>query len=226
MSIETATQVCSVAVHNEDELVAAQSLHIERSHSEKLADMLDNIIQSANKSIADLDAVAVSEGPGSYTGLRIGASLAKGICYAANKPLISIDTLKAMASSVNQYNNRGALLCPMIDARRSEVYCAVFDSHLNNIKATKPMVLESNSFQELLEENEMWFFGDGSHKAKDILTENGNSNFIENVEPTAKVIGELANQKFAKSEFVDLAYFEPFYLKDFHVTKPRKEKQI
>jgi tRNA threonylcarbamoyladenosine biosynthesis protein TsaB len=187
------------------------------SHSEKLTLFIEQILKEQQKSFSDLDAVAVSKGPGSYTGLRIGVSSAKGICYAIDKPLISISTLEAMAYGMSlQYPD--AIYCPMLDARRMEVYCAFYGNIVSDVEAK---VLDQNSFKEELDIHSVIFFGDGSHKFKEIL-DHPNAKFVDDVFPSAKDMSYLAQLAFDQNRFEDLAYFEPFYLKDF-VAGPHKK---
>jgi tRNA threonylcarbamoyladenosine biosynthesis protein TsaB len=215
LSIETSTKVCSVALHRGQTLLASSEILIERSHSKFITLLIDNLFSHSGEKMADLDAVAVSKGPGSYTGLRIGVSTAKGICYALEKPLISIDTLASMAFAVNRFNIQKALLCPMIDARRMEVYCAIYDSTLYCKEEVSAKIIDENSFRELLSEQPLLFFGDGSQKCIDLIGKNKNAFFIENVYPSAINIGAMALKAFEEIRFEDVAYFEPFYLKDF-----------
>ena len=172
--------------------------------------------------MAELDAIAVSKGPGSYTGLRIGVSTAKGLCYALDKPLIAVNTLLAMANEVNRQNHSQALLCPMIDARRMEVYTALYDGELNELEKTSAKILEENSFDETLNQKQVLFFGNGADKFMALKTGVANAVFIDNITPSAWSVGLLANQAFLRGDFEDVAYFEPFYLKDFVATKPKK----
>lgn len=215
LSIETSTKVCSVALHRGETLLASSEILIERSHSKFITILIDNLFSHSGEKMTDLDAVAVSKGPGSYTGLRIGVSTAKGICYALEKPLISIDTLASMAFAVNRFNIQKVLLCPMIDARRMEVYCALYDAALNCKEEVNAKIIDETSFKKLLSEQPILFFGDGSQKCADLIGKNKTAHFIENVYPSAVNIGTMALAAFEKNKFEDLAYFEPFYLKDF-----------
>ena len=214
LSIETSTKVCSVALHREQTLLASSEILIEKSHSKFITVLIENLFSHSGEEMKSLDAVAVSKGPGSYTGLRIGVSTAKGICYALEKPLIAIDTLKSMAFEANRFNIQKALLCPMIDARRMEVYCALYDSDLNCKEEVNAKIIDESSFKETLSEQPVLFFGDGSQKCAAVI-KNKNAFFIENVYPSAINIGTLALKAFEETQFEDLAYFEPFYLKDF-----------
>ena len=222
LSIETSTTVCSVALSDGGLTVVEEKLFLEKSHSNLLTLVIESIMKHAGLKLGELDAVAVSKGPGSYTGLRIGVSIAKGVCYALDKPLLSVNTLKAMAHEVNQFNVQGSLLCPMIDARRMEVYTALYDGGLKEIQATSAKILDEGSFSEPLRDTSMLFFGNGSDKFSDLMKDNANAKFIKGISPSASSVGTLANDKFLKNEFEDLAYFEPFYLKEFLATVPKK----
>ena len=214
LSIETSTRVCSIAIHQNQELIASSNLFQEKSHSSKLSTLIDQLLKNSEITYKDLSAVAVSKGPGSYTGLRIGISTAKGLCFTIGIPLISIDTLEALAKSQLNHFKDDSLLCPMIDARRMEVYCAVFNRELNYIIPSKPKIIDENSFSEILQENKLLFFGNGSEKIKDIISSE-NAIWIDNVNPSADSIGELAVIKYNKKSFEDLSYFEPAYLKNY-----------
>lgn len=222
LSIETATTVCSVALTLNGSTLAGEKLFVEKSHSSLLTVVIQQLMLQVGVKMSELDAIAVSKGPGSYTGLRIGVSTAKGLCYALNKPLIAINTLKAMAHEVNNFNHNNALLCPMIDARRMEVYTALYDPGLNQLEPTTARILEENSYYETLLQNDVFFFGNGSDKFKNLLQNKTKAYFINEITPSASSVGELATAEFEKQNFEDIAYFEPFYLKDFVATKPKK----
>ncbi len=215
LSIETSTKVCSVALHRDTTLLASSEILIERSHSKFITILIENLFLHSGEKMEELDAVAVSKGPGSYTGLRIGVSTAKGLCYALEKPLIAISTLESMAYEVNRFNKTEALLCPMIDARRMEVYCAFFDNKLNCLEEVSAKIIEENSFKAMLDQKAVLFFGDGSQKCIKIIGDHKNAFFIDDLFPSAINIGALALKAFEAKKFEDLAYFEPFYLKDF-----------
>ena len=221
LTIETSTEVCSAALFKNDQLVAHKEEGGQYSHAEKLAVFIESLFQESELTPQDLSAVAVSRGPGSYTGLRIGVSMAKGLCFALNIPLISIDTLKSMAWGLAHIKMEKALLCPMIDARRMEVYAALFTSSLENIKAVEAIVVEPHFLQKELEENDVYIFGNGAEKCVPVLN-NPNLKYIENQHPSASKMGELAMEKFSRNHFEDVAYFEPFYLKDFIAIKGKK----
>lgn len=219
LSIETSAKVCSVAIHSDGNLVSEREIHIEHSHASKLAVLIDEVIRESDILTKRLAAVAVSSGPGSYTGLRIGTSTAKGLCYAWNVPLISIGSLELLAHQMITQSTTSAFLCPMIDARRMEVYCEVFDSQLNIVKPIEAKVIEPGSFDELLDRQRIIFFGDGSDKCRDLIT-HPNAEFVSGIYAAASGMGKPVYHKFQKREFVNLHEFEPRYLKEFMVKKP------
>lgn len=216
LNIETATRNCSVSLAKDGVIIAYQEIAEQGySHAENLHVFIDNVLKSCSLDINHLQAIAVSCGPGSYTGLRIGVSAAKGLCYALKIPLIAVDTLKILALKVTIQNG---LIIPMIDARRMEVYSAVFDSNYNQVRETKAEILSENSFEKFNNET-LYFVGDSNEKAKTVLTQ---SNFVfldEVVFPSAKEMCNLSYKKYLENNFEDVAYFEPFYLKDFLITK-------
>jgi tRNA threonylcarbamoyladenosine biosynthesis protein TsaB len=231
LNIETATNVCSVALAHDGELMCLKESLKDKSHSALLSVFIDETLRENNLSAVQLDAVAVSKGPGSYTGLRIGVSVAKGLCYGSNKPLISVNTLKAMACGMlNLYNQNktsqshpeNSLFCPMIDARRMEVFTAIYD-HLNNvIEDTRALIVEPSSFDIYLTDKKLIFFGSGAKKIKDII-HNKNAIFFDNYNTSARNMINLSEEAFRKMQFENVAYFEPFYLKDFIATVPKKK---
>lgn len=212
LNIETATTNCSASISKDGEiLILKEDYNSNYSHAERLHVYIDEILKEAKVQPSDLDAIAISQGPGSYTGLRIGVSAAKGLCYALEIPLIAISTLEALA---HQFNIEEGVIIPMLDARRMEVYSAVFDSNYNQIRDTEAQILEVASFKEYLDNGKVYFIGNGVEKTKSLIT-HPNAVFIENKLPSAKEMGKLAYKKHLKSEFENVAYFEPFYLKDF-----------
>ncbi len=216
LNIETATTVCSVSLSENNKLLAYKELNSGYTHAENLTVFIQDVLKEASLAINKIDAVAVSMGPGSYTGLRIGVSTAKGLCYALNKPLIAIDTLQALANNYKMnFQIENQLLCPMIDARRMEVYCAIYNSELKNIEAVRAEIVNENSFKEVLLNNKIVYFGDGAEKCKGVLGNNPNAEIVENIVPSALAMIELTNEKFVKNQFENLAYCEPFYLKEF-----------
>jgi len=221
LSIETSTKICSVALHNKGELLAESTLYVDKSHAEKLAVLIKNLISYADITAKDLTAIAIASGPGSYTGLRIGTSTAKGLCYALNIPLMAVNTLEAMAYGVTQTLTKDYILCPMLDARRMEVYCMLTDKELKIIKPVEAKIIEEDSFFTELITNKIVFFGNGAAKCKAILGGHSNAVFINNQSISAVYVGKLAWQKYKENKFEDLAYFEPEYLKEFKAIKPK-----
>ncbi len=212
--IETATKSCSVALARDGHLVAVKEKVSEKySHSEQLTVFIEQILQQEGLKVSDLDAIAVSSGPGSYTGLRIGVSTAKGLCYASDIPLISVSTLSAMAQAMKDKYPE-TQLCPMLDARRMEVYCALYSKTQASPVVAK--IIDQDSFAEELAQGPLIFFGDGADKCKDVITDT-NAHFELGVYPSATNMITLAWEKFQNQDFEDVAYFEPLYLKDFVV---------
>jgi tRNA threonylcarbamoyladenosine biosynthesis protein TsaB len=185
--------------------------------------MIDDILKLNNISRKYLKAIAVSAGPGSYTGLRIGVSTAKGLSYALDIPLITVGTLESMLESVEPAEDT-ALLCPMLDARRMEVYCLLGNNSNDIIEPSNPKIIDESSFEEYLENHIIYFYGNGAEKCKAII-KHKNARFVDEVTPSAINIGKLASNKFKKQEFADLAYFEPEYLKVFHAIKAKNPLQ-
>ena len=229
LNIETSTAVCSVTLGKDGKLLALKENKEGMKHASHLTVFIENILKENNLTPSDLDGVAISMGPGSYTGLRIGVSTAKGLCFGSNLPLIAINTLQAMTKPLHENkklisqlkNAESAYFCPMIDARRMEVYTAFFNGDNEMVRDISADIIDENSFEKELSEREIVFFGDGSGKCKDII-KNENGIFLEDITPSAIGMVELAEQKFQNSEFEDVAYFEPFYLKDFVATTPKK----
>ncbi|WP_256004478.1 tRNA (adenosine(37)-N6)-threonylcarbamoyltransferase complex dimerization subunit type 1 TsaB [Pedobacter deserti] len=222
LQIETATQVCSAAVSVNGQTVALKELAANNIHASSLTIFIQEAMDAAGLAFADLDAVAVSKGPGSYTGLRIGVSTAKGLCFALDKPLIGIDTLKMMAAGflAEQPDYQG-LICPMIDARRMEVFTALFDSSLQEAEPVLARIIDEESYRVLLETQNIAFIGDGAVKCADVIQHQNAAFHLCNYNSAAGISG-LANEAFLAGAFEDVAYFEPFYLKDFVVTAPKK----
>lgn len=218
LNLETATKTCSVALSENGNLLAIKEETSEKfSHAEKLNGFIEAVLKTANKTIKDLSAVAVSEGPGSYTGLRIGVSTAKGICYALDIPLIAINSLKCLAALSNF---KGGYICPMLDARRMEVYTAVFDEQLQVLEETQALVVEEDSYKKWAQKPVL-FLGPGAEKCQALLS---HENFQFDLETTvsAKGMAELSFAKYQAKEFEDVAYFEPSYLKEFIAGTPKK----
>ena len=224
ISIETATSVCSVAIHENGICMALKEIQEPNAHSEKLTVLIESILAERNLHVDDCDAIALSKGPGSYTGLRIGTSVAKGLCYACSLPLITVDTLQALALSCkNAVNNDSEdnIYMPMIDARRMEVYTSQWNWKMQNIQDTNALVVTYEAKASFEPTKHYFLCGDGSEKCKETL-ESQNITFVPNITATAKTIGDIASELFEKKEFSDVAYFEPFYLKEFQATTPKK----
>jgi len=212
--IETSTTVCSAALARDGEVISSRETNDGYAHAERLTLFCEAVLKEANVSFGELQGVAVSRGPGSYTGLRIGLSAAKGFCYALDIPLMTVDTLKTMAAGMRE-DAREGVLCPLIDARRMEVYCAVYDLALNEKEAARAEVVDENSFRALLDNNVVLFSGDGMPKCRELLGKHPNARFTEAGIPSAKHLAALAEKMFAENQFEDLAYSEPFYLKAY-----------
>ncbi|TRX22708.1 tRNA (adenosine(37)-N6)-threonylcarbamoyltransferase complex dimerization subunit type 1 TsaB [Flavobacterium franklandianum] len=218
LNIETATKNCSVALARDGKTILCKEIAEEGySHAERLHVFIEEIIKESEITFQDLSAIAVSQGPGSYTGLRIGVSAAKGLCYALGIPLIAVDTLQVLASQVKVSNG---LIIPMLDARRMEVYSAIFTPNFENKRAVQAEVITESSFENLRET--LYFVGDCAEKGKTVLTKE-NFIFLEEIKyPSAKEMSFLSFDKYQKNDFVDVAYFEPYYLKDFMMTVSKK----
>jgi tRNA threonylcarbamoyladenosine biosynthesis protein TsaB len=226
LSIDTSIRGCSVAVHNEAGLLAAYDLFTDKSSSAMLTTLLRDSVTHAGFKLSDIDAIVVGKGPGSYTGLRVGVSTAKGLCYALDRPLIAINTLQAMALQLAPFFP-GHLLCPMIDARRMEVYAAVLDEKNAFVQETRAVIMNDTSFEDLLANSKVVFFGDGAPKCKSILEKHPNAIFPAiDIKPSARTIGQLGAIAFTNAQFEDVAAFEPYYLKDFMSPAPRKASTL
>jgi len=224
LSLETSARVCSVAIHDDITLIATAEVHIEQSHASKLSVLIDEVRRAANIELNQLNAVAVTSGPGSYTGLRIGTSTAKGLCFSLDIPLVSIGTLDLLSFQMSKKNPENANLCPMIDARRMEVYCQLFNPSLETILPIEAKVIDELSFKEQLENYQIIFFGDGASKCKEKI-DHPNARFVEGIYPAASHMGSIAFQKFAVGDFEDVINFEPHYLKEFMIKKPNSAKE-
>lgn len=218
LNIETATKNCSVALAKDGKIILCKEIAEEGySHAERLHVFMEEIIKEAGITFKDLSAIAVSQGPGSYTGLRIGVSSAKGLCFALDIPLIAVDTLQVLAAQAKVSNG---LIIPMLDARRMEVYSAIFTPNLECKRAVQAEIITENSFEDLPEI--LYFIGDCAEKCKPVLTKE-NFIFLDNIKyPSAKEMSFLSFEKYQKNDFVDVAYFEPYYLKDFMMTVSKK----
>jgi len=213
--IETSASVCSAALSLDGKVIGIREEHEGNRHAELLSVFCDELLREAKFTTTDLAAVAVSGGPGSYTGLRIGTSTAKGYCFALNIPLISIPTLEGMARGMREDAQPEDLLCPMIDARRMEVYSAVYSTGFELNEPVTAVVLDEESFMKHLSKNVVWFSGDGMPKAKELLSKHPNARFTEKGMQSAKHLAGAAEERFVHGKFEDLAYFVPFYLKNF-----------
>lgn len=222
LHIETSTHVCSVALSANGKVILNKENFEGQSHATLLGVFVQEAMTYVRQNKLRLDAISVSSGPGSYTGLRIGVSEAKGLSYGLNIPLIAIPTHKLMASQMKQNVEADALLCPMIDARRMEVYAEFYDTSLNVIRKISADIVDSNSYLDLLDKRKIYFFGDGAEKCKSVIT-HPNAEFIPDVHPLASSMIELAEKAFSEKDFVDSAYFEPFYLKEFVATVPKNK---
>ena len=220
--IETATNTCSIALAANRQLLAMKESNVRNTHAATITRFIDEVAKSSKTLLSEIDAVAVSKGPGSYTGLRIGVATAKGLCYALDKPLIAVPTLQAMAAGIPACpaGRRLLVICPMIDARRMEVYYALYDIDGNEIRETRAEVIGENSFSDILKDHTIIFGGDGSMKCRDLLKHQRNAFFLDDFNASAKDMISIAEDKYGRKEFEDLAYFEPFYLKDFIAGKP------
>ncbi|MEQ8425316.1 MAG: tRNA (adenosine(37)-N6)-threonylcarbamoyltransferase complex dimerization subunit type 1 TsaB [Cyclobacteriaceae bacterium] len=220
LSLETASSACSVALHSDGVLKDSSHLFIHQSASSKLAVMVDELLKRCDLLPKDLDAVAVSAGPGSYTGLRIGVASAKGLCFALNIPLIAVNTLESMVRQVANQFSEEILFCPMLDARRMEVYCLLSDKNGKQLEPTQAKVIDESSFADVLTKNKTIFFGNGAAKCQEAI-KHPNAIFKADVNPSAIDIGVLAYEKARERKFENLADFEPYYLKDFLIKKPK-----
>jgi tRNA threonylcarbamoyladenosine biosynthesis protein TsaB len=221
--LETATRVCSVALAKGENLLSLRETSVSNSHSELITVFIQEVLAEAGLTINQVDAVAVSKGPGSYTGLRIGVSTAKGICYALGKPLISVGTLEAMAygAILNHHEiDSETLICPMLDARRMEVYYAVFDRDLHEIKTDRASVITEDYFSEILKTSKLLLLGDGAEKCRPLFINQVAINIIPGFSISARYMIKPGLKKYNHHQFEDVAYFEPFYLKDFVAGKP------
>ncbi len=231
LHIETTTRACSAGLSKDGTMLALrESIDKDYAHSTLLTVFIEELFKETDTKPAHLDAVAVSSGPGSYTGLRIGVSAAKGFCYALDIPLIAVNTMKALSVMAKDHllTNKDLLspsclevyYCPMLDARRMEVYFGLFDNQLKQVKETGAAIIDESSFEKELENRKIIFFGDGAEKCRSMI-KSKNALFLNDIWPSAKGMVSEAEQKWQQKDFVDLAYFEPFYLKDFIAGKPR-----
>lgn len=226
LHIESSTLTCSVAVSKNGEVLSLRESHDQSyAHSEKLVVYIDEAIKEANLTPKDLDAVCVAKGPGSYTGLRIGVSAAKGLCYGLEIPLLSVGSLESIANWAKQEFpeeiSAASFICPMIDARRMEVYTQLFDYEGNALNSVTAQIIDEQSFGPELEKGNVIFIGDGASKCKEVLTHK-NAIFLDDLIVSARGMASIAEAKFEAQSFENVAYFEPYYLKDFVAGKPKK----
>lgn len=223
LHIETSTDVCSVAVSEDTQVIFQQDDHSGPNHAERLGTMIDEALSFTDNHAIPFDAVAVSCGPGSYTGLRIGVSMAKGICYGRNLKLIAVPTLELLCVPVllREIPEEDALLCPMLDARRMEVYSGIYNRALKPIREVGADIVTAETYKDYLDEHPMYFFGNGAKKCMDVVN-HPNVHLIEGIEPLAKWMQPLAERRLLNGTTEDVAYFTPFYLKDFVAKMPKK----
>ena len=224
LQIETSTNICSVAVSHDGECIFNKEDHLGPNHNEKLGSFVDEAISFTDNHAIPLDAVAVSCGPGSYTGLRIGTSMAKGICYGRELKLIAVPTLELLCVPVllrEMVEEENALLCPMLDARRMEVYAQLFDRSLKEVREIHADAVNAETYKEYLDKGPVYFFGNGAEKCMDII-QHPNAHLIKDIEPLAKNMLPIAEKRIALEKYEDVAYFVPLYLKDFVAKVPKK----
>jgi tRNA threonylcarbamoyladenosine biosynthesis protein TsaB len=225
LSIETSSPICSIALHKVEDgrLLGQSELRLEKSHSTHLTVLIEQLVANTGHTVRDLAAVAVSDGPGSYTGLRIGAAAAKGLCFALDIPLVAVGTLPALAHQIAVCIPRADtyLYAPMLDARRQEVYTALYRADGYELTAPAPLILTPEAMAEQLTHHAVLFFGSGAAKFQPLVSANPNAVFLADVQPSAVSVGELALGAYQRQEFQDVAYYEPFYLKEVYTTTPK-----
>ncbi len=228
LNIDTSTEVCSVALAQDGKIICIRENTTGQNHSTLLTTFISELLDEASIAVSQLDAVAISGGPGSYTGLRIAVSVAKGICYGASLPLIAISSLESMANEVIKSHlphystpEKKVLLCPMLDARRMEVYSAFYDHQGVQVREIQAVIIDNSSFSMLLENSKILFFGNGAEKCKDAIA-HPNAVFVNDILTLASYLVPLSERAFAAKSFVDVAYYEPLYLKDFVAVAPVK----
>ncbi|WP_343487529.1 tRNA (adenosine(37)-N6)-threonylcarbamoyltransferase complex dimerization subunit type 1 TsaB [Allomuricauda sp. d1] len=223
LCIESATTNCSVCIATDGKVISIKEENTPNySHSEQLHVFIENVLKEADLAFSDMDAIAVSKGPGSYTGLRIGVSAAKGLCFALDVPLISIPTLESMAHQV--VLEVSEVIIPVLDARRMEVYSCVFDENHQEIRETKAEIIDSGSFKEFSSYSKVFLAGNGAEKCQEVLPDDSNFVFDTSIYPSAKEMAPLAQKKFEAGQFENVAYFEPYYLKDFVLQKKKTNR--
>lgn len=226
LSIDTSTAVCSAAIHRDAKLMANADLYLEKSHSNSLNPLIEQLLQHCDLKMQDVNAIAVSSGPGSYTGLRIGLSTAKGLCYALGIPLISVSSLDSMTTQVLSFHTSDqSIFIPLLDARRMEVFYKVSNAHFADVETMANLIIEEDSFSQYLDNNDKIFlFGNGAEKTWKVVREKSEKfQWIDNINPSAQYYGEMAFAKFENKQFEDLAYFAPNYGKEFFSPKSKKK---
>lgn len=221
LHIESTSTVCSVALSDKDQLLALKEVDNGYTHAENLHLFIEAVLKEAQITVQQLAAVSVSNGPGSYTGLRIGFSTAKGLAYALQLPLITVDTLQALTVTALEKTSTDALYCPLLDARRMEVYCGLYNTRLEEVLRVNALVLNEESIKPFLREQPVYFFGDGMPKAKELLQALPNAFFLDGISASAKAMIGLAYAKYKQKDFADIAYAEPNYLKEFFFTSAK-----
>ncbi|WP_400193402.1 tRNA (adenosine(37)-N6)-threonylcarbamoyltransferase complex dimerization subunit type 1 TsaB [Hymenobacter sp. B81] len=224
LALETSSPVCSVALLHDGALLAASELRLDKSHSSHLTVLIEQMLSNTGFTLAQLSAVAVADGPGSYTGLRIGAAAAKGLCYALGLPLLAVGTLPALAHQVARQipGAAGYRFAPLLDARRMEVYAALYRADGTELLAPAPLILSPESFAAELAEGPVVFFGSGAAKFEPLVAGQPHALFVADVQPAAIAVARLAEAAYARQEFRDVAYYEPFYLKEVYTTTPKQ----
>ena len=225
LSLETSSPICSVALHRvaDGALIGLSELRLEKSHSTHLTVLIEQLLENTGHRAADLAAVAVSDGPGSYTGLRIGGAAAKGLCFALDVPLLAVSTLRALAQQVAAGTARPDtyLYCPMLDARRQEAYAALYTAEGQQVLPPAPLILDADTLAEQMARQPLLCFGSGAPKFRALLPDAANAAFLADVVPSAAAIGALGLELLRRGEFQDVAYYEPFYLKEVYTTTPK-----
>jgi tRNA threonylcarbamoyladenosine biosynthesis protein TsaB len=224
LALETSSNICSVALFQDGQLLGISELQMDKSHSSHITMLVDQLLQNCQVPLTNLSAILLSGGPGSYTGLRIGSSTAKGFCFSLDIPLIEVSTLEALAAAAVSLTPRAAeyLFCPMIDARRMEVYTTLLGPDMKEVLPVCPMVLTEESFEEQMRHNQIIFFGSGAAKCKTLFGDNPNALFLDNLTVSARWLGKLGEEKYQNKLFEDVAYYEPFYLKEVYITSSNK----
>lgn len=228
LALETSSPVCSVALHRDGNLIGQTELRLEKSHSSHLSLLISQLLANTGHTLQDLDAVAISDGPGSYTGLRIGAAAAKGLCFALDIPLVAVSTLQALAHQVaaGTASPEDFLYCPMLDARRMEVYTALYTHTGAEVLAPTPLVLDETSLAEQLAHHRLLCFGNGAAKFQPLVANKPLVGFLPGIVPSAVAVGVLAQVAYEQQQFRDVAYYEPFYLKEVYTTTPKSSARF